>query len=161
MERARPFSVLSTGKIKLRNKLNFSDTASACFLVRNIFDSFEYVLYYPYDLHELSKGFQAFHGGHLSLKMCARNKGNKWYSSSSKGPFHRKYRTFWSHVIHSSVTDPAKSISGKGWQALHLYCNFERLLLKIFAVSRRTKRFTLFFVPDWLPVPSVFCFCQW
>ena len=88
--------------------------------------------------------FQAFHGGHLSLKLCARNKGNKWYSSSSKGPFHRKYRTFWSHVIHSSVTDPAESISGKGWQALHLYCNFERLLLKIIAVSRRTKRFTLF-----------------
>ena len=44
-------------EIKLRNKLNFSDTASACFLVRNIFDSFEYVLYYPYDLYELSKGF--------------------------------------------------------------------------------------------------------
>ena len=102
--------------------------------------------------------FQAFHGGHLSLKLCARNKGNKWYSSSSKGPFHRKYRTFWSHVIHSSVTDPAESISGKGWQALHLYCNFERLLLKIIAVSRRTKRFTLVFMPDWLPVPSVFCF---
>ena len=62
-------------------------------------------------------------GGHLSLKMCAINEGNKWYSSSSKGPFHRKYRTFWSqYVIHSSVTDPADSISGKGWQALHLYC---------------------------------------
>ena len=37
--------------------MNFSDTASACFLVRNIFNSFEYVLYYPYDLYELSKGF--------------------------------------------------------------------------------------------------------
>ena len=124
-----------------------------------IFDSFEYVLYYPYDLlwaFERFHQFQAFHGGHLSLKMCARNKGNKWYSSSSKGPFHRKYRTFRSHVIHSSVTDPAESISGKGWQALNLYCNFERLLLTITAVSRRTKRFTLFFMPDWLPVPSVF-----
>ena len=84
-------------EIKLRNKLNFSDTASTCFLVRNIFDSFEYFPYYPYDLYELSKGFtmqfQVFHGGHLSLKMYARNKGNKWYSSSSKGHFHRKYRT--------------------------------------------------------------------
>ena len=112
--------------------MNFSDTASACFLVRNIFDSFEYVLYYP---------FQAFHGGHLSLKMCERNKGNKCYSSSSKGHFHRKYR----HVIHPSVTDPVESISEKGRQALHLYCNFKRLLLKIIAVSRRTKRFTLFY----------------
>ena len=26
--------------------------------------------------------------------------------------------------------------SGKGWQALHLYCNFECLLIKIIAVSR-------------------------
>ena len=91
---------------------------------------------------KVSRLFTADHD--LSLKMCARNKGNKWYSSSSKGQFHRKYRTFWSHVIHSSVTDPVQSISGKGWQALHLCCNFERLLLKIIAVSRRTKRFSLF-----------------
>ena len=54
--------------------MNFSDTASTCFLVRNIFDSFEYFLYYPYDLYELSKGFTSsrfFTADTLALK-CTR-----------------------------------------------------------------------------------------
>ena len=54
--------------------MNFSDTASACFLVRNIFNAFEYVLYFPYDLYELSKGFTSsrlFMADTWALK-CAR-----------------------------------------------------------------------------------------
>ena len=150
------------------------------------FDSFEYVFYYPkskcmtyMSFHKVSRVpcRPAFPGGYLSLKMCERNEGNKWWSRlhRSKGHFHRKYRTVWSHVIYLSVTDPAESISSLGsqrkrywisfiifhwvfllscvlhikvenwgWQVLHLCCNFERLLLKIIAVSRRSKRFTLF-----------------
>ena len=135
----------------------------------------------------------AFPGGYLSLKMCERNEGNKWWSRlhRSKGHFHREYRTVWSHVIYLSVTDPAESISSLGSQrkrhwisfiifhwvfllscVLHIKVETGGGRFYIFAATLNASYLKLllyreevndlhFFMPVWLPVPSVFCFCQW
>ena len=106
----KPSSMLSTGKKKLWNELNFSDTAVACFpfqlkLFRYVWKMFPLSIW-PIHVWVFTRfyQFQAFHGEYLSFHFkfwCARKKGNKWYSSSSDGHFHCDNRMFqWSHVIH-------------------------------------------------------------
>lgn len=119
---------------------------------------------------------QAFHGGYRVSILNFNARENKettivfiWWTFPPNLP------DLWSHVIHPSVTGTQRNAylywvlgdnviglvyfptgfsswlctsqkSGKGWKALHLYCKFERLLLKIIAYGQvQTKRFTLFY----------------